>query len=323
MTQTIKLAGSNSGDAWQEAVPRGLALRLALRGPESRSCRPLSDLGAERWHRPGRPSPADEDLEAIKGHDAILLGAAGDPSVLWCSRARTARACASLWTTTSVRVPRSIIRGADAAGRSWRYRLRRCVKGPRVCTAGMGAQKVAGHGARDCYRGRVDCRPTGRAPGSLRLRQGSGQGSRSHRPQAQCSTTPVVCGAVSSRPLGPSTPRSSPITCHCGRATIYMVTGPCRFRRHCHRQPSATSSSPTRPESCHRRHRSVGSWATSTPRGPSPCSSLCTASAGPRHAGQAADPTTISCRSSPLTTWGWLRWLRGSRPGVSADMAAR
>ena len=38
------------------------------------------DLGAQRWHRTGETLP-DAVLEEIKGHDAILLGAVGDPSV--------------------------------------------------------------------------------------------------------------------------------------------------------------------------------------------------------------------------------------------------
>jgi 3-isopropylmalate dehydrogenase len=38
------------------------------------------DLGAARWHRSGETLP-DAVLEEIRGHDAILLGAVGDPSV--------------------------------------------------------------------------------------------------------------------------------------------------------------------------------------------------------------------------------------------------
>jgi 3-isopropylmalate dehydrogenase len=38
------------------------------------------DLGARRWHRTGETLP-DSVLEELKGHDAILLGAVGDPSV--------------------------------------------------------------------------------------------------------------------------------------------------------------------------------------------------------------------------------------------------
>src|SRR3954466_10569169 len=38
------------------------------------------DLGAARWHRTGEVLP-DSVLEEIKGQDAILLGAIGDPTV--------------------------------------------------------------------------------------------------------------------------------------------------------------------------------------------------------------------------------------------------
>ncbi|MBV9592320.1 MAG: 3-isopropylmalate dehydrogenase, partial [Actinobacteria bacterium] len=38
------------------------------------------DLGAARWHRTGETLP-DSALEEIAGHDAILLGAVGDPTV--------------------------------------------------------------------------------------------------------------------------------------------------------------------------------------------------------------------------------------------------
>ena len=38
------------------------------------------DLGAQRWHRTGETLP-DSALEEIRGQDAILLGAVGDPSV--------------------------------------------------------------------------------------------------------------------------------------------------------------------------------------------------------------------------------------------------
>ena len=38
------------------------------------------DLGAARWHRTGETLP-DSVLDELRGHDAILLGAVGDPSV--------------------------------------------------------------------------------------------------------------------------------------------------------------------------------------------------------------------------------------------------
>ncbi len=38
------------------------------------------DLGARRWHRTGETLPR-RGARSLKGHDAILLGAIGDPSV--------------------------------------------------------------------------------------------------------------------------------------------------------------------------------------------------------------------------------------------------
>src|SRR5690606_5133840 len=38
------------------------------------------DLGATRWHRTGETLP-DSAVEEIRGHDGILLGAIGDPTV--------------------------------------------------------------------------------------------------------------------------------------------------------------------------------------------------------------------------------------------------
>jgi len=81
MTQTIKLAVIPGDGIGKEVVPEGLkVLERALEGTGV-TVRPTAfDLGAERWHRTGQ-TLTDEDLEAIKTHDAILLGAVGDPSV--------------------------------------------------------------------------------------------------------------------------------------------------------------------------------------------------------------------------------------------------
>ncbi|OLO44762.1 3-isopropylmalate dehydrogenase [Actinomyces oris] len=81
MTQTIKLAVIPGDGIGKEVVPEGLkVLERALEGTGV-AVRPTAfDLGAERWHRTGQ-TLTDEDLEAIKTHDTILLGAVGDPSV--------------------------------------------------------------------------------------------------------------------------------------------------------------------------------------------------------------------------------------------------
>jgi 3-isopropylmalate dehydrogenase len=53
-----------------------VVLNAVLPGVESTQY----DLGAARWHRTGEVLP-DSVLEELRGHDAILLGAVGDPSV--------------------------------------------------------------------------------------------------------------------------------------------------------------------------------------------------------------------------------------------------
>src|SRR3954453_13831772 len=54
------------------------------------------DLGAKRWHATGETLP-DSVLEEIRGHDAILLGAVGDPSVPSGCLGRTPPPARSRW----------------------------------------------------------------------------------------------------------------------------------------------------------------------------------------------------------------------------------
>ena len=79
--QTIKLAVIPGDGVGREVVPEGLkVLAAALEGTGVGIAATDFDLGADRWHRTGETLP-DADLEAIKAHDVILLGAVGDPSV--------------------------------------------------------------------------------------------------------------------------------------------------------------------------------------------------------------------------------------------------
>jgi 3-isopropylmalate dehydrogenase len=81
MTRTIKLAVVAGDGIGPEVVAEGLkVLDVVLDGSDVRVERTPFDLGAARWHRTGE-TLTDADLEAIRGHDAILLGAIGDPSV--------------------------------------------------------------------------------------------------------------------------------------------------------------------------------------------------------------------------------------------------
>jgi len=81
MARSIKLAVIGGDGIGPEVTAEGLkVLDAALAGTELTIERTEFDLGARRWHATG-DTLTDEDLAAISEHDAILLGAVGDPSV--------------------------------------------------------------------------------------------------------------------------------------------------------------------------------------------------------------------------------------------------
>jgi 3-isopropylmalate dehydrogenase len=81
MTRNIELAVVAGDGIGIEVVEQGLAvLDAALAGTGTTISPTTFDLGAQRWHRTGE-TLTDEDLASIRTHDAILLGAIGDPSV--------------------------------------------------------------------------------------------------------------------------------------------------------------------------------------------------------------------------------------------------
>ena len=78
---TLNIAVIPGDGIGKEIVPEGLKVLdrvLADKGIDYSTTH--FNLGAERWHATG-DTLTDEDLEAIKHHDVILLGAVGDPSV--------------------------------------------------------------------------------------------------------------------------------------------------------------------------------------------------------------------------------------------------
>ncbi|MGO1317389.1 MAG: 3-isopropylmalate dehydrogenase [Cellulomonadaceae bacterium] len=81
MTRTIQLAVVPGDGIGTEVVAEGLKVLDAAVGASDVTIAPTTfNLGAKRWHETGE-TLTDADLEAIKTHDAILLGAIGDPSV--------------------------------------------------------------------------------------------------------------------------------------------------------------------------------------------------------------------------------------------------
>lgn len=80
MSTSINLAVIPGDGIGQEVVAQGLKVLTAVLPQDVKLETREYDLGAQRWHRTGETLP-DADLEALRHHDAILLGAIGDPSV--------------------------------------------------------------------------------------------------------------------------------------------------------------------------------------------------------------------------------------------------
>src|SRR6266513_6159558 len=82
-SRTIRLAVVGGDGIGPEVTAEALKVLRAATGaatPGVSIAETNYDLGARRWHRTGETLP-DAVLEEIRGHDAILLGAVGDPSV--------------------------------------------------------------------------------------------------------------------------------------------------------------------------------------------------------------------------------------------------
>lgn len=80
MSRSIRLAVIPGDGIGQEVVAQGLKVLTAVLPQDVKLETKEYDLGARRWHATGETLPGEE-LESLKQHDAILLGAIGDPSV--------------------------------------------------------------------------------------------------------------------------------------------------------------------------------------------------------------------------------------------------
>ena len=81
MSDTLRLAVIPGDGIGSEVVAEGLkVLDAALATEGGKAETTTYDLGAARWHRTGETLP-DSVLDELRQHDAILLGAVGDPTV--------------------------------------------------------------------------------------------------------------------------------------------------------------------------------------------------------------------------------------------------
>jgi 3-isopropylmalate dehydrogenase len=82
-TQTLDVAVIAGDGIGPEVVAEGLKVLEAVAGGSGAGAKVVTteyDLGARRWHATGETLP-ESVLEEVRGHDAILLGAIGDPTV--------------------------------------------------------------------------------------------------------------------------------------------------------------------------------------------------------------------------------------------------
>ncbi|WP_055547371.1 3-isopropylmalate dehydrogenase [Streptomyces sp. NBRC 110028] len=80
MSRSIRLAVIPGDGIGQEVVAQGLKVLRSVLPQDVKLETKSYDLGAKRWHATGE-TLTEAELESLKEHDAILLGAIGDPSV--------------------------------------------------------------------------------------------------------------------------------------------------------------------------------------------------------------------------------------------------
>ena len=80
MSGALNLAVIPGDGIGSEVVAEGLKVLAAAVGADAKVATTTYDLGAARWHRTGETLP-ESVLAELREHDAILLGAVGDPSV--------------------------------------------------------------------------------------------------------------------------------------------------------------------------------------------------------------------------------------------------
>ena len=237
-TESLDIAVIGGDGIGPEVVAEGLKVLSAVTagsGPKITTTE--YDLGARRWHATGETLP-DSVLEEIRGHDAILLGAVGDPGVPSgvLERGLLLRLRFALDHYVNLRPGPALPRGHQpAGGRAGRpggidfVVVREGTEGPYIGNGGalrvgtpdevatevsvntrFGVERVV----RDAFA-RAQARDRG--------------GTSPWCTSTTCSPTPGTCGAGPSTRSGPSSPTSSTDYLHVDAATIFLTTDPGRF----------------------------------------------------------------------------------------------
>ena len=186
-SRTIRLAVIGGDGIGPEVVAEALKV-LRVAAPQVTIDETSYDLGARRWHRTGETLP-DAVLEEIRAHDAILLGAVGDPSVPSgvLERGLLLRLRFELDHYVNLR-PVRLYPGVASPLASARPEtvdmvvVREGTEGPYT---GAGGVMRKGTPARDRHPGEPEHRVRGRAGGPVRVRQGAGPAAPQADPGAQ------------------------------------------------------------------------------------------------------------------------------------------
>ena len=177
-SRTIRLAVIGGDGIGPEVVAEALKV-LRVAAPQVTIDETSYDLGARRWHRTGETLP-DAVLEEIRGHDAILLGAVGDPSVPSgvLERGLLLRLRFELDHYVNLR-PVRLYPGVASPLASARPENGRHGGGPRGHRGPVhrgGRRDAQGHARRDRHPGEPEHRVRGPAGGQVRVRQGAWPG---------------------------------------------------------------------------------------------------------------------------------------------------
>ena len=185
MPQTIKLALIPGDGIGPEVVAEGVKVLDAVTAGSDLSIEKTHfSLGADRYLATGDVL-TDDDLAAVKGHDAILLGAVGgvpgDPRLAGANieRGLLLKLRFALDHYVNLR-PTTLFPGiASPARRPGRGRLRRRPRGHRGPLRRQRRGDPAGNAARDRQRGLREHGVRRGARGALRVRAGGAAGARS------------------------------------------------------------------------------------------------------------------------------------------------
>ena len=232
---TLNIAVIGGDGIGPEVVAEGLKVLAAVTGESGPKVHTTEyDLGARRWHATGETLP-DSVLEELRGQDAILLGAIGDPGVpsgvLERGVLLPLRFALDHYVNLrparlypGVTSPLDVARAAPTASTS--SSSARAPRAPTSATAGPCGSAPPHEVATEVSVNTALRRRAGRPRRLRHARQAARASSSRSCTSTTCSPTPATSGAAPSRRSARSSPTSSTDYLHVDAATIFLATDP-------------------------------------------------------------------------------------------------